>query len=334
MSQELAAAIEKMYRCRVMRLKPKRTVWLCDTNLGSWVVKGYPDFQKAAWVTHLSHTLHQRGFHNVVRYVPTIQEVPVFKWNGEYMTVMERIPGKEGSYFHKSDIFHALRTLAFFHLHSAYIPGGPLPEEGVPLIMKWKKRYETFLTIYQHIQSGKVAPSRLTKMIQNGAPTILREASYVLDIAQKSDLAAEYTRSLYDQHVAHKDLASHNFLFNPTQQSIIDLDTAAYDTPLVDIVQLISRALVLQEWNLDIFSEAIEAYQQIRPLSEAQVALIFLLLRYPDNFMREVNGVFEKQRNFQASRTEYYLAIIMKNWQQRKRFFAGYEHFLYHRSAQ
>jgi hypothetical protein len=62
MSQELAAAIEKMYRCRVIRLKPKRTVWLCDTNLGSWVVKGYPDFQKAAWVTHLSMFLPFRRY--------------------------------------------------------------------------------------------------------------------------------------------------------------------------------------------------------------------------------------------------------------------------------
>jgi CotS family spore coat protein len=329
MSQELAAAIEKMYHCRVTRIRPKRTVWLCDTNRGSWVIKGYTEFKKAAWVTYLSQTLHQRGFHDVVRYIPTIQNVPVFKWKNSYVTAMERIPGREGSYFHRMDILHSLRKLAEFHLHSMHIPGGPPPEEGVPLLVKWEKRYESFVQIYNQIQNGSVRQNRLTNLIQNGAPSILQEAEYVLDIARKSALAVEYANSFYQQHVAHKDLASHNFLLSGIRSSIIDLDTAAYDTPLVDIIQLINRALVLQEWDLSIFNEAIEAYRQIRPLSDAQVALIFLLLRFPDNYMREVTGVFEKRKNFQASRVEYYLAIIMKNWRRRERFFAGYEHFIY-----
>ncbi|AMA72144.1 MULTISPECIES: phosphotransferase [Aneurinibacillus] len=329
MNQELAAAIEKMYRCRVKSLKPKRTVWLCETDRGTWVVKGYSDFQKAAWVTYLSRTLHDRGFLDVVRYLPTIQGVPVFKWNNTYMTVMERMPGREGSYFHKSDVMLSLRKLAEFHKYSVRIPQGPPPEEGIPLIVKWEKRYESFLCIQQEIESGRIKPSRLTYLVQRNAPTILKEAKYTLDVARCSGLAAEYTSALYRQHIAHKDLASHNFLISAFRQSIIDLDTAAYDTPLVDIVQLISRALVLQRWDLNVFTEAIETYRQILPLSEAQVALIFLLLRFPDNFIREVTGVFEKRKNFQENQVEYYLRIIMKNWQHRERFFAGYENFIY-----
>lgn len=329
MDEELIASIEKMYRCRVIRLRPKRTVWLCDTNRGNWVIKGYDDFNQAAWVTHLSHTLHQRGFRDVVRYILTIQNVPVFKWKDYYMTAMERIPGREGSYFNKADILHSLTKLAEFHLHSMFIPGGPPPEKGVPLLVKWEDRYRSFLHIHSQIQNSENRQSRLAQLIQSGAPAILKEAEYVLDVARRSLLTGEYTASLYQQHIAHKDLASHNFLLSGRRSFLIDLDTAAYDTPLVDIIQLISRALVLQGWGLSIFTEAIEAYRSIRPLSDTQVALIFLLLRFPDNFMREVTGVFEKRKNFQASRVEQYLAIIMKNWQHRERFFAGYEHFLY-----
>lgn len=329
MSQELAAAIENIYHCRVLRCKPKRTVWLCDTDRGNWVVKGYDDFNKAAWVTHLSHTLHQRGFTDVVQYVPTIQHVPVFKWHDQYMTAMKRLPGREGSFFQRNDIVHSLTKLAEFHLYSAHIAGGPPPEQDVPLIVKWEKRYQSFLQIYHQVLNGDARHNRLAHLVRNGAPAILREADYVLDVARNSSLPAEYNRSLYQQHVTHKDVASHNFLLSGTRTSIIDLDTAAYDTPLVDIIQLINRALVLQEWKLSVFSEAIEAYQRIRPLSEEQVALIFLMLRFPDNFMREVTGVFEKRRNYQASRVEYYLSIIMKNWGRRERFFKGYEHFLY-----
>lgn len=329
MDRELIAAIEKMYHCRVIRLRPKRAVWLCDTDRGNWVIKGYDDFAQAAWVTHLSRTLHQRGFRDVVRYIPTIQNVPIFKWKEDYMTAMERIPGREGSYFNKVDILHSLEKLAEFHLHSTFIPGGPPPEEGIPLLVKWENRYRSFLDIHSQIQNSDTRQSRLTQLVQSGAPTILREAEYVLDVAKRSALAEEYVASFHQHHVAHKDLASHNFLLSGTHSSIIDLDTAAYDTPLVDIIQLISRALVLQGWSLSAFTEAIEAYRSVRPLSDAQVALIFLLLRFPDNFMREVTGVFEKRKNFQASRVEQYLAIIMKNWKRRERFFAGYEHFFY-----
>ncbi|MBN6186492.1 phosphotransferase [Aneurinibacillus sp. BA2021] len=329
MSRELAAAIETVYCCRVVRCKPKRTVWLCDTDRGSWVVKGYDDFNKAVWVTRLAHTLHQRGFTDVVRYVPTVQHVPVFKWNDQYMTAMQRLPGREGSFVHLSDIIHSLRKLAEFHLYSASIPGGPPPDPGIPLIVKWEKRYQSFLNIYQQLQNEGERQGRLAHLVRTGAPAILREADYVLNIARNSALTAEYTRSFYQQHIAHKDVASHNFLICGTQTSIIDLDTAGYDTPLTDIIQLISRALVLQGWRGSVFNDAIDAYRRIRPLSREQVALIFLMLRFPDNFMREVTGVYERKRSYQASRVEQYLSIVMKNWNRRERFFTAYEQFLY-----
>jgi CotS family spore coat protein len=329
MDHTLPSIIEQMYMCRVMRIRPKRTVWMCETDKGHWTLKGYETFDKAAWVTQLSGLLHARGFHDVVRYVNTIQEVPVFKWNGKYMTAMEKIPGREGRYFHRHDIIHSLQTLARFHSYSKGISEGPAPRlDEVPLLAKWKKRRDQFEEIVRGLQ---VTPqkNRLGKLILSASSSILNEADYTLQVAGASSLTWEYQLALMRQQIVHKDLASHNFIIGTARKAIIDLDTAAYDTPLVDIVQLISRALVQQGWDANLFYSAIEAYREIQPLTDSQVALIYLLLRFPDNFMREVNGLFERRKYFYSSRVESYISLIMRHWDNRQRFFDGYEHFIY-----
>ena len=328
MERSLTAAIEHMYNCRVIRLKACRTVWLCDTTRGTWIIKGYDDFAESAWVTRLSALLHGRGFTRTVRYIPTIQHVPVFKWNDRYMTAMEYLPGRSGSYFHRTDIMDAVRTLAHFHLLSSSIPYGPPVKPGVPLLTKWQNRLESFQNICTRLENRELPPTRLTELIWANASYIQDEAAYVLDIARRSILSREYEQALGEQWIAHKDLASHNFLLHNEHTSLIDLDTAEYDTPLADLVQLLNRALVLQYWNMDVFEQAISAYREIRPLTEEQVALVFLLTRFPDNFLREVTGVYDSGLHPHTNRVQHYVTILLKGRESRNAFFSGYEHFL------
>lgn len=332
MEQSLVTAIEQMYNCRVTRLRARHTVWHCETNRGTWIIKGYDDFPQAAWVTRLATLLHERGFTNVIRYVPTIQNVPVFKWNDRYMTAMEYMPGRNGSYFHRTDIIRAIQTLAHFHLFSSNIPYGPPPEIGIPLLTKWEKRLEDFQNVCTRLENQELPRTRLTQLVQLNASPIQEEANYVLMIARNSLLTQDYKEALRDQRISHKDLASHNFLIHNEHTSLIDFDTAGYDTPIVDLVQLLNRALVLQYWDMDVFEQAISAYRAIRPLTEQQVALIFLLIRFPDNFLREVNGVYDSGLNPHISRVEYYVSILLKGKKRRASFFSGYERFLYQAS--
>jgi len=136
----------------------------------------------------------------------------------------------------------------------------------------------------------------------------------------------EYYRSLEQQSVAHRDLASHNFLIGH-ETHLIDYDTAMYDSQLVDLIQIVNRTLDQQRWTVDLFHQMMEQYQLSTTLTEEQYALVYLLLRYPDNFMREVIGLYEGNPAFVSKKIDTYLTMIMKKWSERMSFFQGSRHF-------
>src|SRR5699024_1630134 len=124
-------------------------------------------------------------------------------------------------------------------------------------------------------------------------------------IANRSPLGEEYERALEARVVAHRDLASHNFLVGE-KTYLIDYDTAIYDTPLVDLVQMIDRTMDQQKWNFDCFYQMMGQYQLSYPLTEQQCALVYLLLRYPDNLMREIIGLYEGNQRFISKKIDVY----------------------------
>nr|WP_027414907.1 phosphotransferase [Aneurinibacillus terranovensis] len=327
--RELALKIEQAYNAQVIRIINKQKVWICETNKGSVVIKAYASMEKALWVTHLADSLFSRGYREVVQYIRAYDGSPFFAWNGSYFTVMKKIEGRCSSYFNRDDIKRAARSLALFHTFSQNIVPGPLATSPVPpLLFKWSTRMKRFYEMVTN--AAPISPNpRLDALIRWAAPSILEEAHRAMTALQRSELSKEYTKSLESFFVSHRDLASHNFIITRSHTAaLIDFDTAAYDTPIVDIAQFISRVLVQQEWNPAVFHMIMATYENIRPLTRQDLSLIFLLLRFPDNFLREVIGLYDHKRGFQADRIEFFLSMLIRQTRKREHFFASYHHLI------
>ena len=195
----------------------------------------------------------------------------------------------------------------------------------MPILDKWENRLERFKFIVQKLKKGRSLGS-LEKRIIRFSPYVIHEAQTSLDVASRSPIVEEYHHSLEQKAVAHRDLASHNFLIGHDTY-LIDYDTAMYDTHLVDLIQMVNRKLDQQKWTLDYFYQVMEQYQLSVSLTEQQFALVYLLLRYPDNFMREVIGLYEGNEGFVSKKVDAYLTMIMKKWSERMTFFQGSRHF-------
>lgn len=326
--EDVIKKLEGHYQCEVFDMQKKRKSYRVKTNKGIWFLKGYSDPNKAKWVIQLSAQLACRGFKQGLRFIQTVREKPFFEANGCYYTVMEELKGRDGSYANLKDAMRAVACLAKFHEAAVHIKGNLFIDRySVPLVEKWMWRIHLFKDIVrQASQCHK--KNHLIKIVLAKAPEIVKQAEQTLDIAMRSQLCEKFNSALQRRTVAHRDLASHNFLISKDSTYLIDYDTAYYDTQLVDLVQIFGRILVQQNWDLGVFSKLIEQYRRYRPLLEKEVSLIYCLLRYPDDFMREVNGLFEIRRQPQLRRLASYLETMMRNWENRENFFAGYSHFL------
>ncbi|GAB7386532.1 hypothetical protein BSNK01_03670 [Bacillaceae bacterium] len=331
MNEKWIKAVEDAYVCRIRQIGQKRSVYFVETDKGSWVLKRYRSRELAAWVTTLAAQVRQKGFPFTVEYERTKWGAPYLPRGDGTYTVMRRIPGEELSYVSAEGVAGAMRCLALFHRHATGIRGGNFVlslSSRPPLLEKWNTRLEKFEKIIAWLHK-KNRRNHLEKLLLEMAPNVRKAARRALEIAEAPLLAAETARARHLGIVAHRDLASHNFLAaRGGSVYLLDLDTAAYDWPLVDLVQIGNRILAEQEWRFEAYAEALAAYEEVRPLTDVQRALAYCLLRYPDEILREVNGLYERQGNFRSPGVFRYIANIARHWRERERFFAGAEHFL------
>lgn len=329
MKSSLPRLIEQNYNCKVFSLLPKRReVFLCRSNRGEWFIKRYPGYSTARWVTSLCSQLQQKGFHRTIEYVYSRDHHPFFS-DGKYVyTVMKKIEGRHASYYDSRDLVRTISCLADFHRVARGIKGGPAPGfNRIPLLDKWKKRTRLFEQVVERLQL-KEHPGQLERWILEMAPGLLRDAYEVIDILQRSPLDEKVRQAVQEQRVAHRDLAPHNFLLSNRHCYLIDFDTAMYDAPLVDLLQFMGRIMGLQGWDFNTFAALLQVYQKRMPLHDEDRALLYTLLRYPDDFMREVNGCFHDNSGYKAKNAGYVIRLEKKNWQRKKEFFAGSHHFL------
>ncbi|WP_421616860.1 phosphotransferase [Brevibacillus sp. TJ4] len=294
MNKTLIPSLEKAFRCHIYAVKPKRNVFLLKTDRGYWILKGYKNVEKAKWVTELSQALRQKGFLHTVQYVSDAEGAKVFPFEDRYYTIMKMIDGKEADNGVLYDVKKSAETLAHFHLAAQ---GFPVPYtyayEGIPALLdKWESRLEQFERITWAIERNG-PQNRLESLIQQMEGLIIRDGQHLLQQAYKLPLTAEMYTAMERGTLAHRDVASHNFLLTARGNCyLIDLDTVGHDLQLFDVVQLMSRMLLMQEYRLESFVEAIEAYNKVNPLNDTQVWTIHQMLRYPDNVLREITGLY------------------------------------------
>ncbi|MFS0554429.1 phosphotransferase [Brevibacillus sp. 179-C9.3 HS] len=300
MNKGIVSTIEKAFRCQIYGVKPKRNVNLLKTDRGHWILKGYKQVEKAVWVTELAEALREKGFHHTVQYVPTTEGSKFFTFEGRHYTIMRMIDGQEADNASLFDVKKTAETLARFHVAAQGFPiVHTFAYEGKPALLdKWESRLEYFERLMWSIEQNG-PQSKLENLISHQAEDVLRDGKELLQSAYKLPLTPEMFLALERGTLAHRDVASHNFLLTGRGNCyLIDLDTVGHDLQIVDLVQLMSRMLLMQEYRMDSFVEAMEAYSSVNYLSDTQIWAVHQLLRYPDNFLREVTGLYSQRPGY------------------------------------
>lgn len=322
MNKGLIASLEKAFRCQIHAVKPKRNVNLLKTDRGYWIIKGYKQMDKAVWVTQLSDALREKGFLHTVQYVPDGGGSKIFPYDDRYYTIMKLIDGREADNASLYDVKKTAETLAHFHVAAQGFPvPHPYTFEGKSTLLdKWESRLEHFERITWGIEQNG-PQSKLEQIIGQMAMSIIQDGQHLLHSAYKLPLTPELFAAMERGMLAHRDVASHNFLVTPRSSCyLIDLDTVGHDVQLVDLVQLMSRMLLLQEYRMSSFVEAMEAYSKVNYLSDTQIWMVHQLLRYPDNFLREVTGLYSNRPGYHLRGVQQLVQMEGKLLQERQAF--------------
>ncbi len=244
--------------------------------------------KRLLYVHHAIAHLIRSGFTSMVPYLPTLDGRTYVVDGMNAYTLFDWIEGRQCDFQNCSELVDSTRIFADFHQKTK----GFLPPPGANQREQLGKWARHFVERHRDLQNFK----RLAKESSEDpfAELYLKHADFYLEMAEQA--IAKIERTAYDalvakaretKHFCHGDPAARNFIIGPDHRVfMIDFDSCRLDLPLMDLIKFIRRVLKKYQWSFTAARSVIDAYQQIQPLNEQELAVMGAALNFPQKFWR------------------------------------------------
>lgn len=289
-------------------------VWKLLTDRGPLCLKRiHRPEKKALFSIYAQDYLAEKGTH-----VPGIianRKGRLYTKQGPFLFVVyDWIEGRPFDTSVSEDLARMMQGLARYHLDST----GYTPPEGIPVFTKlgqWPKHYmkrclqmESWKLIARQTPDDPFCRLYLAEIdapIHSGADTLKK-----LIASGYSDWVQESRES---PGLCHQDYGTGNTLLSDDQTWIIDLDTTTFDLPVRDLRKMIIPLMGDQgEWDEELFRSMIQAYEDVRPLTQVQKKIMLTDMLFPYELYETVNEKFGRKNDPPTEELEQALAYEEK----------------------
>lgn len=271
---------------KLLRERGSRKVWYIRTTKGSFCFKKY---DKEIYRYHFSFELQNalmRRNSNIPRLIPTLNALLyALDQRGRVYVLFEWIHGVTPVDLRQSlDLKRSLTALARFHRDAfTFSPSSSSLQRNRRYrftTTKEKRELETLKSWNESILGQKgMQYHRLT--LEN-AYAVLENMDALI---QNGDLEAEAQKG----YIAHNDFADSNLLATKDKTYIIDLDTASYNYPTVDIMSIYIKTCSKEKIPLYILPLWFRYYESVFSLSPILKRYLIYQLQLPTIYRRSLN---------------------------------------------
>jgi hypothetical protein len=298
MKQPHSVWLEKSLSTSVHGLVPYRGNWRVATEKGEWVAKRVKDSAHLRWWTLVDRELRLRGF----------QAMPTFRSDGREWAFTRFLEARAGNYADRDETAKMMGTLAAFHLRGKNLTTPP--KKGAPFLL-YHRLHERLTDFYKVLNVSHAVSGELGKLLRVAGPAFYRDGFEAWLCLGRLPLARWCHEGVLSRCLAHRDLASHNWLVDVDGQMwLIDFDTADYDAQIGDVWQMASRMLSETGWEEGGIERLLSAYEEVRPLTAIEKRILASLLAFPNEFYREAIGLVKRKPGYKLEHSLPYLQKI------------------------
>ncbi|SFJ41446.1 phosphotransferase [Thermoflavimicrobium dichotomicum] len=299
--------MEKLLQQPVRRITEYRRNWLVQTNQQTWVAKRMQSSTKLRWLLSIDSELRSRGF----------TAMPPIRSDLKHWILTPWIEGKTCQYTNLHEVKKVIRVLATFHRTGRHLQTPPI--KGAAFLLT-HRLYDRLVQFYQILKERDTIPGEVGELLRTYGSEFYQHGLNVWEKLQSLPLDELNWREYQWHFLAHRDLASHNWLIDQAGKVwLIDFETADYDCQLSDVWQITTRILSSNGWNAQVCKQIFSTYEAIRPLNSLEKTIIYILFSFPNEFFRECIGIIKKKRGYRPENTLPYLKRIIQdqaNWRE------------------
>lgn len=305
--------ILEQYDVTLLRTWKGRSALLCDTEQGLKIIREYTGpIEKLCVLEALGMRLKEAGFFTDC--ILRTKEGALFARgrDGGVYIVKDHYEGRECSVTDSSDCVRAVRQLAQLHLHLSVPPSDvirPLvqkppaqeescmpPEEEKPAYrfrmfdpVKEYERYNRELKrIWKHLRN-KSDKTDFEVFLLHHYPFFMEQAEEALSLFRDAKVGAFYRQEEERGVLCHGDFQYHNILFTDGGLFVMNYEKCMMDVQIRDFYLFFRKVMEKNGWNIYTGRQLLEAYDAVKPISEAEKYQLYLKLCYPERFRKVVS---------------------------------------------
>lgn len=281
-------AVARHYGLRPRRISSVRKVYKIDTDDGSWALKRSRLAAKDILFVHqVKEHVASCGFPNVDRFLLAPSGLPYVEHGGDTYVMTRWEESRESDYDIPEDLERAAKVLARFHICARGLHPDPSFDHRV-FLGKWPAKFMRRILEMKAFKETAKSLRRQTKFDER----YLEHLDYFLDEAREA--VALLLRSRYgelvqegtsDLQVCHHDYSNRNVLVKPDGSAhLVDFDYTIVDIKVHDVASLILRNMRRAAWDFTRAKTVINSYSRVLELSQPEIDLIYVFLRWPQDF--------------------------------------------------
>lgn len=234
--------------------------------------------------------------------------------------VKEALEGRECDTRSESEILKAVSLLGSMHLAMRQIPEiaeeermrvtGPDAGEELRRHNRELKKIDRF--IRRKNRKNEFETAYLSCFAE-----VLAEAEKMEQSLRQSDYARLRGEALQEGHFCHGEYAHHNILIHGGQMSVINFEKCAVNVQINDLYHFMRKILEKQNYDLRLGMRMLYAYEEKKPLSEAEREYLGIRMGYPEKFWKLANYYYNTNKAWIPGKHVEKLEKFLSQWGKR-----------------
>ncbi len=287
------------YGLEVKNIVPYKDTYMVQTDKGRKILKKMLfSPERILFIHGAKEHLAKNGFVNVDRYMMTLKGEPSFILDNASYVMYDLLEGRECNFDNDAEAYKTAVLLSSMHSASkGYKPpdGSKVQDELGMLPVYFNKRLEDIKKLRKIAKKGK---SRFDHMFLENADYFINLGEQAAAELEKSNYSGLISEAREEGSFCHHDFTHHNIICAESGFSVVNFDYCCFELKIYDLANLIRRKMRKCNWDMDKAVMIFEGYNSVEELSKDEIAVMKLILQFPQKFWRVVNRYYNSRRSW------------------------------------
>lgn len=293
---ERATNLLEQYDIEVAQIRKGRGSFICEEKDKNYIFKEYTGSEeRLAFQDYVLSSLINSGFDNVEAIVRT-------KEDGLYVSDADQNKYILKTYFHGHECdssnmeqcIEIVKLMARLHLYleKITIPNKFFADRNSRNI-EFEKHNREIKKVRRYIKQ-KSQKNRFEINLLNNYQYFMDNAFCVAEESKKFEEANESSEKIFS--ICHGDYQYHNVLFSDGAYYIVNFEKIYIDDPVRDLHLLMRKLMEKNNWDIEYGKKILDAYEEVRPLSQISKKDLYYRLLYPEKFWKIINFYYNSSK--------------------------------------